>query len=76
MGVVGLRNWLKKHLWLSIVQEVPPEIQACEACRVVNCNRGQFTDCVFRLREEAAESQRRARIANPRVPARRFGSTP
>jgi len=60
--MVGLGNWLRKHWLRGVVQDVPPEIQACESCRTLSCTHARATDCEFRQHEEVAESQRRTDI--------------
>lgn len=43
----------------GLVQDIPPEYQACEACREATCSTDRAATCPNRLRGEAQEKRRR-----------------
>jgi hypothetical protein len=50
-------NWLGR-IWsrfhTSVVQDVPPSLEACESCREVDCSQERWEACEHRLAAEAA----------------------
>jgi hypothetical protein len=40
-----------------VIQDVPPSLEECEACREPSCTQGQWETCKRRL---AAEAERKA----------------
>lgn len=43
----------------GLVQEVPPEYQACESCREPECDTERAAKCEYRLQAEHEETSRR-----------------
>jgi hypothetical protein len=40
-------------MWSGVVQDVPPGLEACEACREIGCTKQRWQTCVQRLATEA-----------------------
>jgi len=57
------QSWFGK-LWqrlsAGVVQDVPPRLDACEACREVDCTQERWESCERRLATEAAALRARA----------------
>lgn len=43
----------------AIVDDVPPELDACEVCRVLKCNQSNFESCEQRLQTQFIRLQNR-----------------
>jgi hypothetical protein len=43
----------------SLIQEAPPEYQACESCRESHCDITKAETCEYRLQAEREEESRR-----------------
>jgi hypothetical protein len=53
-----------KAVRLAIVADVPPELQACEACREAECTQERYTACRSRQKGEKQEkTHRQAAVA-------------
>jgi predicted hotdog family 3-hydroxylacyl-ACP dehydratase len=53
-------SWLAKfwkRLSTGIVQDVPARLEACEACREIECTQERWESCQRRLTTEAARIQ-------------------
>ncbi|MCK9567506.1 hypothetical protein M0R72_00990 [Candidatus Pacearchaeota archaeon] len=48
----------------GLVQEIPPEYQACESCRRPNCDSATAAMCEQRILGERQESQRRVELVD------------
>ena len=48
-----------KAVRLAIVADVPPELQACEACRETNCTQERYAACRNRQKGEKQEKAHR-----------------
>lgn len=48
-----------REVRLGVIQDVPPEYQACESCRVLECNTARAETCPDRIRAEREEQSRR-----------------
>jgi hypothetical protein len=49
-------NWLGRiwgRMWAGVVQDVPPSLEACEACRRTDCTEKTWRVCAERLATEA-----------------------
>jgi hypothetical protein len=49
-------SWFRKlwsRLWSGVVQDVPPSLEACEACRRTDCTDRRWHVCAERLATEA-----------------------
>lgn len=50
-------NWLAKfwsRFYAGVVQDVPPTMEECEACREVDCTNERWQTCERRLAAESA----------------------
>lgn len=48
----GLRDRVRRlmsRLKGSVIQQIPPELEACEVCSRLDCSSGEFTSCETRL---------------------------
>jgi hypothetical protein len=48
-----------KEIKAGLIQDVPPEYQACESCREPECNTARSETCKQRLQAEGQERDRR-----------------
>jgi len=68
---MGFGNWLRRHTIERLVQDVPPELYACELCGEASCTQAKFASCEFRIRSEFLERRHRLDISkHPDVPSR------
>lgn len=51
---------LWRRLGSGVVQDVPPSLEQCEACREVDCTQERWRSCPQRLATEAALLRQRA----------------
>lgn len=58
-GLMGFPGRLWRELARWVVADVPPEIQACELCRVVDCDPETMRTCPERLEAERRELELR-----------------
>ncbi len=56
-------DWLRRNTIERIVQEVPPDLYACELCGEASCTQAKFASCEFRIRSEFLERKHRLDIA-------------
>lgn len=55
----NLLSKIKRWLGDGIVQDVPPDVAACEfQCRVLECNQGQWETCPNRLQGAGSDGQK------------------
>ncbi len=54
-------SWVSRVLIGKIAADVPPAIQACEACREESCDDEQASSCSQRRQAELKERQHRVR---------------
>jgi hypothetical protein len=55
-SLMSAKSWYSKMLagiWSGVVRDVPPSLEACEACRELNCTEKRWLSCVERLAAEA-----------------------
>ncbi len=66
---MGFANWLRRHTIEHLVQDVPPDLYACELCGQASCTQEKFASCEFRVHSEFLERKHRLDIArNPELP--------
>lgn len=45
---------VKKDIFASLIEEVPPDLEACESCRDLDCVRSKWEECPARLAAKGA----------------------
>jgi hypothetical protein len=62
-------SWISRLLqkWgQGLAEDVPCEYQACESCRVLDCDEQQSQSCRMRVRGEKQERRRRESVSQVR----------
>ena len=68
---MGFANWLRRHTIEHLVQNVPPDLYACELCGKTSCTQEEFASCEFRVHSEFLERKHLLDISrNPEIPRR------
>ncbi len=68
---MGFGKWLRRNTLERVVQDVPPDLYACELCGEASCTQEKFASCEFRIHSEFLERKHRLDISrHPEVISR------